>query len=70
MIILGETNCYFTKTESDKIIDNNAKHMANVYRLFNLVKLVEKPTRVTLETSTIIYHIARTCARNIIKVRG
>ena len=68
MILLGYTNCDFTKIKSDQIIDNNGKHMANVYRLFNLVQLVEKPTRVTLETATIIDHIARTCTRNIIKV--
>ena len=68
MILLGDTNCDFTRIKSDQIIDNNAKHMANVYRLFNLVQLVEKPTRVTLETATIIDHIATTCTRNIIKV--
>ena len=68
MILLGDTNCDFTKIKSDQIIDNNAKHMANVYRLFNLVQLVEKPTRVTLETATVIDHIATTCTRNIIKV--
>ena len=43
--------------------------MANVYRLFNLVQLVEKPTRVTFETSTINDHIATTCTRNSIKMR-
>ena len=44
--------------------------MANVYGLFNLVQLVEEPTRVTLETATIIDHIATTSTRNITKVGG
>ena len=68
MILLGDTNCDFTKTDSDQLIDNNAEHMAHVYGLFNLVQLVEKPTRVNLEAATIIDHIATTCTRNIIKV--
>ena len=67
MILLGDTNCDFAKIKSDQIIDNNAKHMANVYRLLNLVQLVEKPTRFTIETATNIDHIATTCTRNIIK---
>ena len=68
MILLGDTNCDFTKTKSDQVIDNNARHMANVCSLFNLVQLVEKPTRITLEKATIIDHIATICARNVIKV--
>ena len=60
-------NCDFTKTDSDQLIDQNAKYMTNVYGLFNLVQLVEEPTRVTLEAATIIDYIATTCARNIIK---
>ena len=68
VILLGDTNCNFTKTESAQVIDNNAKHMAKVFRLFNLVQLVEKPTRVTLKTATIIDHIATTCTRNSMKV--
>ena len=60
--------CDFTKTDSDQQIDNNARHMENVYRLFNLVQLVEEPTRVTFETATIIHHIAMTSTRSIIKV--
>ena len=67
MILLGDTHCDFAKIKSDQIIDSNAKHMAYVYRLFNLVQLVERQTRVTLETATIIDHIA-TCTRSIIKV--
>ena len=68
MILLGDSNCDFTKTDSDQQIDNNARHMANVYGLFNLVQIVEEPTRVTLEMATIIDHIATTSTRDIIKV--
>ena len=66
-ILLGDTNCDFAKTNSDQQIENNARHMANVYGSFNLVQLVEEPTRVTLGTATIIDHIATTSTRNIIK---
>jgi len=34
--------------------------MANVYRLFDLVQLVEEPTRVTIKIATIIDHIGKT----------
>ena len=62
MILLGDINCDFNKTENDQVIDKNAKHMTNVYRLLNLVQLFEKRTRVTID------HIATTCTRDIIKV--
>ena len=60
MIFLGDTNCDFTKTLSDQPIDNNARHLAIVYNLFNLVQLVKEPARVILETATIINHVATT----------
>ena len=41
--------------------------MCNLFGLFILKQLIEEPTRVTLNTSTIIDHIATTCARNITK---
>ena len=68
--LLGDASFDFTKTDSDQPIGNNAKHMTNVYRLFNVVQLVEEPTRGTLETTTVIDHIAMTSARNIIKAGG
>ena len=36
-----------------------------IYDLFSLKQLIEEPTRVTLNSSTIIDHVATTCARNI-----
>ena len=68
MILLGDTNCDFTGKQNDQLIDNNAKHMANIYDLFSFKQLVEQPTRITLETATIIDHIATTCARDIVGV--
>ena len=67
MILLGDTNCDFTRRTGDQLIDNNAKHMASIYELFSFRQLIDEPTRVTLETATIIDHVATTCARNIIK---
>jgi len=68
MIILSDTNCDFTKTNNDQLIDSNARHIANVYGLFNLLQLYEDPTRVTLNAATIIDHISATTTRNIIKL--
>ena len=67
MILLGDTNCDFTRRTGDQLIDNNAKHMAGIYELFSFRQLIDEPTRVTLETATIIDHVATTCARNIIQ---
>ena len=67
MIFLGDTNCDLTEKIADQPIDNDSRHMCNLYGLFSLKQLIEEPTRVTLNTSTIIDHIATTCARNITK---
>ena len=40
--------------------------MIDLYELFSFKQLVEEPTRVTLATSSIIDHVATTCARNIL----
>ena len=67
VILLGDTNCDLTGRSSDQLLDKNAKHMADIYELFSSKHLVGEPTRVTLETETLIDHIATTCARNIVK---
>ena len=69
IILLGDTNCDFTKTDSDQLIDSNARHMANIFGWFNLVQLVEELIRATLDTAIIIHHSSTPCTRNIIKVR-
>ena len=49
------------------MINNSPKLIVNLYELFSFKQLVEEPTRVTLETATIVDHIATTCARNIVE---
>ena len=66
IILVGDTNCDLTKTKADQPMVNDAKHLCNLYELFSLKQLIEEPTRVTLNTSTIIDHIATTCVRNIV----
>ena len=53
--------------QAEQPIDNYSKHMLDLYGLFSFKQLIEKPTKVTLSTSSIIDHIATTCARNIVK---
>ena len=67
IILLGDTNCNLTPKQAEQLIDNNSKHMLDLYELFSFKQLVEEPTRVTLTASSIIDHIATTCARNTVK---
>ena len=41
--------------------------MTSLYEVFISNQLIKEPTRVTLDTSSIIDHIATTCARHVIK---
>ena len=45
----------------------NKLNMLDLYELFSFKQLVGGPTRVILNTSSTIDHIATTCARNIVK---
>ena len=47
-------------------MEGNSKHICHFYELFNFQQLIEEPTRVTLNTATIIDHIVTTCRRNIV----
>ena len=67
LILLGGTNCDLIPKCVEQPIDNETKHLLSLYELFNFEQLINEPTRVTLNTSTIIDHIATTCARNILK---
>ena len=49
-----KANSDFTKRPSDILRDHNAKHMTSIYEVFNFKQLVEEPTRVTLETASVI----------------
>ena len=66
-ILLGDTNCDLAKKSTDQAPDNNAKHISSLQELFSFKQLIEEPTRVTLDTATVIDHVATTCPRNIIK---
>ena len=67
IILLGDTNCDLAKKSTDQAPDNYAKHISSLYELFSFKQLIEEPTRVTLDTATVIDHVATTCPRNIIK---
>ena len=69
MILPGDTNCDFTKRPNDQLADNyaEAEHMSSIYALFNFQQVIDEPTRVTLETATIIDDLATTAARIIIR---
>ena len=66
IILLGDTNCDLTPKQAEQPIDNNSKQI-DLYELFSFKQLIDRPTRVTLTTSSIIDHIATTRARNIVK---
>ena len=70
IILLGDcdlTNCDLPIKKAEQQIDNDTKHMTGLYELFSFKQLIEEPTRVTLTTSSIIDHVATTCARNIVE---
>ena len=58
-ILLGDTNCDLAKKSSDQALDNNAKHISSFYELFSFKQLIMEPTRVTLDTATVIDHVPR-----------
>ena len=66
-ILFRDTNCDLTPKQAEQPIDNNSKHILDLYELFSFKQLIEEPTRVTLNSSSIIDHIATTRARNIVK---
>ena len=66
IIVLGDTNCDLTTKQANQPIDNDTGHVTSLYELFSFNQLIKEPTRVTLDTSSIIDHIATTCARNTI----
>ena len=62
IIILGDTNCDFSHA------NNNPSHVVQLhelYDLFGMTQLIKEPTRVTLDSSTLIDHIATTNCNNI-----
>ena len=41
--------------------------LRELYDLFGMTQIIEEPTRVTLDGSTLIYHIATTNCNNIVE---
>ena len=70
MIFLGDTNCDLTQVPYGRSLQSNARHMINIFELNSFRQLVEKPTRVTLDSATIIDHVATPNDENIIKTGG
>ena len=65
IILLGDTNCDLTNKPGDLNVDSNTRHLCSLYDLYIFHQHIMNPTRVTLTTSSIIDHIATTCARNM-----
>ena len=61
IIFLGDTNCNLLECGSGP-----AKHMGNCYDSFGFKLLINEPARVTLDTKTLIDHIATTDPQNIV----
>ena len=67
IILLGDTNYDLTPKQAEQPKDNNSKNMLDLYDLFSFKQLTDRPTRVTLTTSSVIDQIATTRARNMVK---
>ena len=66
IILLGDTSCDLTTKQANQPIANDTTHVTSLHELFSFNQLIKEPTRVTLDTSSIIDHTATTGARNII----
>ena len=63
IIFLGDTNC---DLQADVSCSSVSKHMRDIYDAFGFELLIKEPTRVTLETKTLIDHRATTNTKNIV----
>ena len=64
IIFLGDANCNLL--EGNSCGSGPAKHMRSFYDSFGFKLLINEPTRVTLDTKTLIDHIATTDPKNIV----
>ena len=55
MYILGDLNCDTLKTDKDS--NTPTKRIRSLYELYQLSKLIDEPTRITMSTSSLIDHI-------------
>ena len=66
VILLGDTNCDLSETN----IPNSPYHVKSIkdiYATYGLKQLIKEPTRVTVQSSTLIDHIAVSNADNIVE---
>ena len=62
IIILGDTNCDFNHANNSP---SHVVQLRDLYDLVGMTQLIKKSTRVTLDSSTLIDHIATTNCNNI-----
>ena len=62
IIILGDTNCDFCHRDTTP---SHILQLRELYDLFDMKQIIKEPTRVTLDSSTLIDHIATTHCNNI-----
>ena len=60
MILLGDTNCDFSDLSTTDANLSHISHLHELYDLFGMSQVIKEHTRVTIETSTLIDHIATT----------
>ena len=69
-ILLGDTNCDYSvilQESSVANLPNTTRQLEHLYNSFGLKQLINKPTRETTDTSSIIDHIAINIASNVIE---
>ena len=72
MILLGDTNCDLfanhssTEPNSANSLPAHSKRLIEIYDLVGFQQLIDKATRVTLTSKTLIDHIATTNKSNIV----
>ena len=72
MILLGDTNCDLfanhssTEPNSANSLPAHSKRLIEIYDLVEFQQLIDKATRVTLTSKTLIDHIATTNKSNIV----
>ena len=62
---LGDTNCDFSDLSTTDANLSHISHSHELYDLFGMSQVIKEHTRVTIETSTLIDHIATTNQANI-----
>ena len=67
IILIGDTNCDVSQLALDQPTDNAVQHMPNIYELLSFSQLIKELTQATLNTSTIIDHVATTASRSMLK---